>query len=82
MSIDIFKQTNVRRSGRRVQPVREGIPQLPVGGGADLISVATGAAIGADAQEVVAQIARYQADQEEKKKLLELLIKIVLKLLS
>ena len=66
MSIDIFKQTNVRRSGRRVQPVREGIPQLPVGGGADLISVATGAAIGADAQEVVAQIARYQADQEEK----------------
>ena len=64
MSIDIFKQTNVRRSGRRVQPVREGIPQLPVGGGADLISVATGAAIGADAQEVVAQIARYQADQE------------------
>ena len=66
MSIDIFKQTNVRRSGRRVQPVREGISQLAVGGGADLIGVAAGAAIGADLQEVVTQVARYQADQEEK----------------
>ena len=66
MSIDIFKQTNVRRSGKRVQPVREGISQIAVGGGADLIGVAAGAAIGADLQEVVTQVARYQADQEEK----------------
>jgi len=66
MSIDIFKQTNVRRGGRRVQPVREGISQLAVGGGADLIGVATGAAIGADLQEVVAKISQYQADQEVK----------------
>ena len=66
MSIDIFKQTNVRRSGRRVQPVREGISQIAVGGGADLIGVAAGAAIGADLQEVVTQVARYQADQEVK----------------
>ena len=66
MSIDIFKQTNVRRGGRRVQPVREGISQLAVGGGADLIGVATGAAIGADLQEVVGKISQYQADQEVK----------------
>ena len=66
MSIDIFKQTNVRRSGRRVQPVREGISQIAVGGGADLIGVAAGAAIGADLQEVVAKISQYQADQEVK----------------
>ena len=66
MSIDIFKQTNVRRSGKRVQPVREGISQIAVGGGADLIGVAAGAAIGADLQEVVTQVARYQADQEVK----------------
>ena len=66
MSIDIFKQTNVRRSGKRVQPVREGISQIAVGGGADLIGVAAGAAIGADLQEVVGKISQYQADQEEK----------------
>ena len=66
MSIDIFKQTNVRRSGKRVQPVREGISQIAVGGGADLIGVAAGAAIGADLQEVVGKISQYQADQEVK----------------
>jgi len=66
MSIDIFKQTGARLGRRATRPVRDGIGQPAVGGGVDLIGVATGQAVGTGLEDVVTKIAGYQAKLNEK----------------
>lgn len=66
MSIDIFKQTGARLGRRATRPVRDGIGQPAVGGGLDLIGVATGQAVGTGLEDVVTKIAGYQAKLNEK----------------
>ena len=66
MSIDIFKQTGARLGRRATRPVRDGIGQPAVGGGLELIGVATGQAVDTGLEDVVTKIAGYQAKLNEK----------------